>query len=98
MPTTAFDTKTVNGLAAMFYDGACKRGAVQTFERGGSTFEQFTLTAKQWSWLCDVDRRESGTVPRGHARTVTGEVLGVGFFDAIERKYGSAIVNIRLTR
>jgi hypothetical protein len=97
MTTTAFDTKTVNGLMAMFYDGASKRNAVQTFERGESQIEQITLTAKQFAWLCDVERREYGTTPRGRAgREVTGELVGVGFFTAHERKYGSAIVNIRV--
>lgn len=90
-----FDTKTVDGLMEMFYSGAQQRGAVTPFERDGDRFEQIVLTAKQFKWLKDVDRRESGTHPRGHAYIVIGRI-GAGAFQATEQRYGSAIVNIRL--
>jgi hypothetical protein len=95
MPTTAFDTKTVDGLMAMFYSAAHARGSLQVVE-GLHFNEQFTLSAKQFAWLCNVERKEYGATPTGRAgRHVAGQISGVGFFDARERKYGSAIVNIR---
>lgn len=95
MTTSAFNTKTVDGLMEMFYEGACRRSKPQTFDRGDSHYEQILLTAKQFAWLKDVDRRESGSHPRGHAYTVCGQIAA-GFFQATEQKYGSAIVNIRI--
>ncbi len=100
MMTTAFNTKTVNGLMEMFYDGACKRNLVQKFDYVDNPhFDiQFTLTAKQFTWLCDVERREMNDLvaPRGrNGRQVTGQIEGLGFFTAQERRYGSAVVNVR---
>ncbi len=95
MSTTAFNVRTVDGLMAMFYAGAQSRGSLQVVE-GLHFNEQFTLSAKQFAWLCDVERKEYGPTPTGRAgRHVTGQIGGVGFFDAHERRYGSAIVNIR---
>lgn len=98
--SAAFNTKTVNGLMAMFYDGAKSRGQIQLFDYVENPHfnQQFMLTAKQFKWLCDVERREmdGNVAPRAiNGRTVTGEITGVGFFTAHEMKYGSAIVNIR---
>lgn len=101
MTQIAHDTKTVNGLMAMFYDGACARSQVQKFDYVDNPhFDlQFTLTARQFTWLCDIDRRECGQTPRGRSgREVTGEIKGVGFFTARERTHGSAIVNVRLSK
>lgn len=95
---TSFNTKTVDGLMAMFYASACERGQIQKFDYVDNPHFnlQFTLTAKQFAWLCDLERREYGSTPTGRGgKQVTGQISGVGFFTAYERKYGSAIVNIR---
>jgi hypothetical protein len=87
------DTKTVNGLMAMFYQGAAQRGSIHIVPQG----EMFTLTAKQFSWLKDVSQREDGFLARGRGGyvSVQGEIPGVGCFEANEQKYGSATVILR---
>lgn len=91
--TTTNDTKTVDGLMAMFYAGACKRNTVVLQDK----MKSFSLTAKQFSWLCDISRREDGFTARGRTgrAVVQGEIAGVGCFEANEQKYGSATVIIR---
>jgi hypothetical protein len=96
-PTTAHNLKTVDGLMANFYDRAKQVGAVSEMTRSGNTIQQIRLTAKQFEWLANVDQRESGPVPQNRGRrVVTGQVVGVGFFDAVEQMHGSAIVTIRI--
>jgi hypothetical protein len=93
MAPTTQDTKTVNGLMAVFYDGAKRRNAVHVIPQG----EGFTLTAKQFDWLCNVAHREDGFIARnGSGRaTIQGEISGVGGFDVNEQRYGSATVIVR---
>jgi hypothetical protein len=92
MATATHDTKTINGLLAMFFEGARARDQVYTHPNA----RQFTLTARQFNWLCDVAQREEGDVQRSRgARVVQAEIVGVGVFDALEQKGGSATVTIR---
>lgn len=98
MTTTAHDTKTVNGLAAMFYARAVEQGRALEVPAVRGKAVQFTLTAKQFAWLRDVARREDGFVPpsRTGRASVQGEITGVGGFEANEQKYGSALVKVRM--
>ena len=97
MSTTKSNTKTVNGLATMFFGGAAERKAVtEVVTASGSRAVQFTLTAKQFQWLRDVAQREDGFVPtsRTGRASVQGEIDGASF-EANEQKGGSALVIVR---
>lgn len=93
----AYDTRSTEGLMSMFYNSAMERNSVESMERGGIQIQMMRLTAKQFAWLKSVEMKESGFVSkvRGYF-TVTAEIKGVGFADAIEQMHGSAIVTIRL--
>ena len=86
---------TADSLMAMFYGGARERGAITTAERSGRPVEELALTAKQFSWLMDLFRREEPDVPAGDRPRAQGTIPGVGTYEAIGQRYGSAIVIVR---